>query len=93
MVVFRPPAGAAGPGGAGVGSATATAVAARYREAAERASAAAEREAASAAIGMFAELLSQSDGLAEIYAAQADRARIAGLGCEAAYDEVARTRF
>ncbi len=71
----------------------ATAVAARYRDAAERASAAAEREAASTAIGMFAELLSQSDDLAGIYAAQADRARIAGLACEAAYDEVARTRF
>lgn len=72
---------------------TATSVVARYRDAAERASAAAEREAASTAIGMFAELLSQSDDLAGIYAAQADRARIAGLACEAAYDEVARTRF
>ncbi|MCO7643670.1 DUF2514 domain-containing protein [Pseudomonas sp. S 311-6] len=67
---------------------TANAAAARYRAAAERASAAAEREAASTAIGMFAELLSQSDGLAEIYAAQADHARIAGLACEAAYDEI-----
>lgn len=67
---------------------TANSVAARYREAAERATAAAEREAASTAVGMFAELLSQSDDLAGVYAAQADRARIAGLACEAAYDEI-----
>ncbi|CAM4137107.1 DUF2514 family protein [Kerstersia similis] len=67
---------------------TAKSVAARYREAAERATAAAERQAASAAITMFAELLSQFDELAGIYAAQADRARVAGLACEAAYDEI-----
>lgn len=58
----------------------------RYRRAAGRAAAAAEREAADAAIRMFAELLSQSDDLAGIYASAADRARIAGLACERAYD-------
>jgi len=34
---------------------------------------------------MFAELLSQTDDLAGIYAAEADRRRIAGLACETAY--------
>ncbi|WHQ44192.1 DUF2514 family protein [Alcaligenes faecalis] len=37
---------------------------------------------------MFAELLSQTDDLAGIYAAEADRRRVAGLACEAAYGEV-----
>lgn len=68
----------------------ATAAAARYRAAAERATAAAERKAADAGIRMFAELLSQSDNLAGIYATQADRARVAGLGCEVRYDEIAK---
>lgn len=36
-------------------------------------------------IRMFAELLSQTDDLAGIYAAEADRRRVAGLACEAAY--------
>lgn len=62
--------------------------AARYRAAASRANAAAERQAADTAIRMFAELLSQSDDLAGIYAATADRSRIAGLACENAYDAV-----
>lgn len=34
---------------------------------------------------MFAELLSQTDDLAGIYAAEADRRRVAGQACEAAY--------
>ncbi|HBQ90922.1 MAG TPA: hypothetical protein DD803_15915 [Alcaligenes faecalis] len=34
---------------------------------------------------MFAELLSQSDDLAGIYAAEADRRRLAGLACESIY--------
>lgn len=62
--------------------------AARYRAAASRASAAAERQAADSAIRMFAELLGQSDDLAAIYAAAVDRARIAGLACERAYDSL-----
>lgn len=67
---------------------TAAEYAARYRAAASRASATAERQAADTAVGMFAELLSQSDDLAGVYAAAADRARIAGLACERAYDAV-----
>lgn len=57
-----------------------------YRGMAERATATAEREAASTAIGMFAQLLSRTDDLAGIYAAYADRSQVAGMGCEAAYD-------
>ena len=59
--------------------------AARYRRDTALASAAAERQAADTAIRMFAELLSQTDDLAGIYAAEADRRRIAGLACETAY--------
>lgn len=59
--------------------------AARYRRDTALASAAAERQAADTAIRMFAELLSQTDDLAGVYAAEADRRRIAGLACEAAY--------
>ncbi|QBH21314.1 DUF2514 family protein [Alcaligenes faecalis] len=59
--------------------------AARYRRSTALASAAAERQAADTAIRMFAELLSQTDDLAGVYAAEADRRRIAGLACEAAY--------
>lgn len=62
--------------------------AARYRRDTALASAAAERQAADTAIRMFAELLSQSDDLAGIYAAEADRRRVAGLACEAAYVDV-----
>lgn len=58
----------------------------RYRRDVALATAAAEREAADTAIRMFAELLSKSDDLAGIYAAEADRRRIAGLTCEASYD-------
>lgn len=64
--------------------------AARYRAAASRATAAAERQAADSAIRMFAELLGQSDDLAGIYAAAADRARVAGLTCERVYDAIQR---
>lgn len=60
----------------------------RYRRDVALATAAAEREAADTAIRMFAELLSQSDDLAGIYAAEADRSRVAGLACEAAYEDV-----
>lgn len=62
--------------------------AARYRRDTALASAAAERQAADTAIRMFAELLSQTDDLAGIYAAAADRRRVAGLACEAAYTDV-----
>lgn len=60
--------------------------AARYRRDTALASAAAERQAADTSIRMFAELLGGLDGMAEVYAAQADRSRIAGLTCEAQYD-------
>ncbi|GHC59885.1 hypothetical protein GCM10010096_36400 [Alcaligenes pakistanensis] len=59
--------------------------AARYRRDTALASAAAERQAADTAIRMFAELFSQSDDLAGVYAAEADRRKVAGLSCEAAY--------
>lgn len=36
---------------------------------------------------MFAELLGGLDEVAEVYAAEADRRRVAGLGCEAAYTD------
>lgn len=62
--------------------------AARYRRDTALATAAAERQAADTAIRMFAELLSQSDDLAGVYAAEADRRRVAGLACEAAYMSV-----
>ncbi|MGZ9568257.1 DUF2514 family protein [Alcaligenes nematophilus] len=61
--------------------------AARYRRDAALASAAAKRQAADTAIRMFAELLSQTDDLAGIYAAEADRRRVAGLACETAYTD------
>lgn len=59
--------------------------AARYRRDTAITSAAAERQAADAAIRMFAELLGGLDEAAEVYAAEADRRRVAGLACEAAY--------
>ena len=62
--------------------------AARYRRDTALASAAAERQAADTAIRMFAELLSQTDDLAGIYAAEADRRRVVGLACESAYANV-----
>lgn len=34
---------------------------------------------------MFAELLEGFDEMEEVYAAEADRRRVAGLACEAAY--------
>ncbi|WP_338615563.1 DUF2514 family protein [Pigmentiphaga sp. CHJ604] len=39
-------------------------------------------------LGMLADLLGELDGLAESYAATADRARIAGMACERAYDSL-----
>ncbi len=62
--------------------------AARYRRDTTRASAAAERQAADTAIRMFAELLGGIDGMAEVYAAEADRRRVAGLACEIAYKNI-----
>lgn len=61
--------------------------AARYRRDTALASAAAERQAADTAIRMFAELLGGLDEAAEVYAAESDRRRIAGLACEAAYED------
>ncbi|WP_394065377.1 hypothetical protein [Alcaligenes sp. WGS1538] len=42
------------------------------------------RQAADTAVRMFAELLGKLDETAEIYAAGAERPRIAGLACESA---------
>ncbi len=67
---------------------SAEAYAARYRRDTALASAAAERQAADTAIRMFAELLSQIDDLAGVYAAEADRRRVVGLACESAYANV-----
>ncbi|MHC3921754.1 DUF2514 family protein [Alcaligenes nematophilus] len=61
--------------------------AARYRRDTALASAAAERQAADTAIRLFAELLGGLNEAAEVYAAEADRRRIAGLACEAAYTD------
>ncbi|QXX78440.1 DUF2514 family protein [Alcaligenes faecalis] len=60
----------------------------RYRRDTALASAAAERQAADTAIRMFAELLGGLDGMAEVYAAEADRRRVAGLACEIAYKNI-----
>lgn len=62
--------------------------AARYRRDTALASAAAERQAADTVIRMFAELLGGLDEMAEGYAAEADRRRVAGLACEAAYSTI-----
>jgi hypothetical protein len=43
-------------------------------------------------IGLLAELLGEIDGMAEVYAMEADRARIAGLTCERAYDALSGRR-
>ncbi len=43
-------------------------------------------EAARTAAGVLAQLLGELDRMAEDYAAQADRAREAGLNCQASYD-------
>ncbi|MCX5591605.1 DUF2514 family protein [Alcaligenes endophyticus] len=59
--------------------------AARYRRATALATATAEREAADTSIRMFTELLGGLDEMAEVYAAEADKRRVAGLACEAAY--------
>lgn len=47
----------------------------------------ASRQPRHIAIRMFAELLGGLDEVAEVYAAEADRRRVAGLGCEAAYTD------
>lgn len=49
-------------------------------------SAAAECQAARSAAGVLAELLGEADQLAGAFAKSADRSRIAGRACEAAYD-------
>lgn len=48
----------------------------------------ASSEAARDPIGVLAELLGELDGLAESYASAADRARVAGLACERAYESL-----
>ncbi|HCA17222.1 MAG TPA: hypothetical protein DEO64_08830 [Alcaligenes faecalis] len=44
-------------------------------------------QAVDTSIRMFAELLGGLDEAAEVYAAEADRRRVAGLACEAAYTD------
>lgn len=48
-----------------------------------------ECETARATAGMLAQLLAELDGMAGVYAEQADRARLAGLICEQSYHAVA----
>lgn len=48
-----------------------------------------ECEADGATSGMLAQLLAELDGMAGVYAEQADRARLAGLICEQSYRAVA----
>lgn len=43
-------------------------------------------DSAPSPVGLLAELLGESDELAEHYAAEADTARVRGLACERAYD-------
>jgi len=62
--------------------------AARHRAAAADAAAARQCAAAAPAADVLAELLGDLDELAQGYAAEADRRRIAGLACESAYDGV-----
>ena len=62
--------------------------AARYRRDTALASAAAERQAADTAIRMFTELLGGFDEAAEVYAAEADRRGVAGITCEATYNDL-----
>jgi len=66
----------------------AAAYAARHRAAAADAAAARQCAAAAPAADVLAELLGDLDELAQGYAAEADRRRIAGLACESAYDGV-----
>src|SRR5690554_1641957 len=47
-----------------------------------------ECETAGATTGMLAQLLAEFDGMAGVYAEQADRARLAGLICEQSYHAV-----
>lgn len=64
------------------------AYAARHRSATDPGAAPAG-QAAGDPLGVLADLLGELDGLAESYAAAADRARITGLACERAYDSLA----
>jgi len=65
-------------------------VAARYaqrqRETAERAAPAAICTPSDAAARVLADLLGELDELAQVYAREADRSRVAGLACEAGFD-------
>jgi len=62
--------------------------AARARRAASDTAPACQCEAAAAPARMLAELLGELDELAQGYAREADRARVAGLACEAAFDSL-----
>jgi len=62
--------------------------AARHRAAAADSAAASQCEAAVTATDVLAELLGDLDTLAQDYAAEADRRRIAGLACEAAWERL-----
>jgi len=62
--------------------------AARHRDSADDPAPAGQCEAAANAAGVLAVLLGELDGLAERYAADADRRRIAGTACEAAWERL-----
>jgi len=62
--------------------------AARERAAADNPAAAGQCEAAANAARVLAQLLGDLDALAEVYAADADRRRIAGIACEAAWERL-----
>jgi len=62
--------------------------AARHRASPDDSAASGQCEAAATAADMLARLLGQLDELAEVYAADADRRRIAGAACEAAYERL-----
>lgn len=64
----------------------------RHRPPASHTSAAQPSPTIADPIGLLAELFGELDGMAEVYAAEADRARVAGLTCERAYDSLSMPR-
>lgn len=66
--------------------------AARYRSHAAATTAAIDRQAADAAITMFAVMLGELEELAAVYSIEADERRVNGLSCEAHY-ELARKKL
>jgi len=62
--------------------------AARQRASADDSAAAGQCQTTAAAADVLAQLLGELDALAELHAATADRGRIAGLACEAAWERL-----